>query len=81
MLPDSFLLNVLASIGLFQQLEYNYISHKSTKSEAFEVIHQVIIDGISDNMDRLVQSGKYGTMNKTNYKKMRYYVIKFVSEA
>ena len=32
-------------------------------------------------MDSLVQSGKYGAINKTDTSTMRYYVIKFVSEA
>ena len=57
------------------------LSHKSTKSEAFEEIHQVVLDGISENMASFFQSGKYGAMNTIDTSKMGYYVIKFVSEA
>ena len=54
---------------------------KHTASEAFEDIHQVFLDGTNENMAGLVQSGKYGVMNKIDYITMGYYVIKFVSEA
>ena len=57
------------------------MSHKATKSEAFEEIHQVFIDRISDNMASLVQHGNYGSINTTDKSTMGYYVIKFVSEA
>ena len=55
-------------------------SQKATTSEAFEEVHQVVLDGISDNIASLVQSGKYGAMNTTYKYTMVYYVIKFVSE-
>ena len=29
-------------------------------------IHQVVLDGISDNMESLVESGKYGAINTTD---------------
>ena len=35
------------------------LSQKSTPSEAFDEIHQVVIDGISDNMASLFKSVKY----------------------
>ena len=41
----------------------------------------MVFDGISDKMDSLGQSGKYGTINTTDTSTMGYYVIKFVSEA
>ena len=41
------------------------LSHKATKSKAFEDIHQVFLDGISGNMASLFQSGKYGVINTT----------------
>ena len=55
-------------------------SHKATKSEAFEDIYQVVLDGISGNMSSLVQPNNFGAMNKIDTSKMGYYVIKFVSE-
>ena len=57
------------------------MSHKATTSEAFEEIHKVFLDGISDNITSLVQSGNYGAMNTTDTSTMGYCVIKFVSEA
>ena len=53
--------------------------HKPTTREAFENIHQVVLDGISDNMDMLIKYGKYGVTNKTYSTTMGYYVIKFFS--
>ena len=39
------------------------ITKKSTHFEAFDEIHQNVIDGISDNMASLVQPGMYGAIN------------------
>ena len=57
------------------------MSHKATTSDDFEEIHRVVIDSISDNMDPLVQAGKYFAINTTYMLTMGLYVIKFVSEA
>ena len=56
-------------------------SRKATTSEAFEDIHQVVLDGISDNMYFLVQYGKYGATNTKYSTIIGYYVIEIVSEA
>ena len=40
-----------------------HLTQKSIPSEAFDEIHQVVIDGISENMASLVQSGIYGDIN------------------
>ena len=47
----------------------------------FDEIHQVILDGISDNMDSLFQSDKYGVRNTADTSTNRFYDIKFISEA
>ena len=57
------------------------MSHKSTPSDAFDEIHQVIFDGISDNVDLLVESGKYGAIDTTDTAKNEFYVIMFTSKA
>ena len=44
-------------LGPFNNWNVITLSHKSTTSEAFEEINQVLLDGISDNMAPLVQSG------------------------
>ena len=55
--------------------------HKSTPYDAFDEIYQVVLDGISDNMDSLVQYGKYCAINKTDTTTNQFYVIMFTSEA
>ena len=47
----------------------------------FNEIHQVVIDGISDNMASLVQSGMYDAINTDDTKINGFYVIQFISEA
>ena len=46
------------------------LSSKSTSSDTFDKIHQVVLDGISDNIALLVESGKYGTINKHTHQPM-----------
>ena len=55
--------------------------HEATSSEDFENIHQVLLDGIGDNVSFLVQYGKYGAMSTTDTTNMGYFDIKFVSDA
>ena len=52
-------------LGSFNNSNIIKLSQKSTLSETFDEIHQVIIYGISDNMASLVESGKYGAINTT----------------
>ena len=44
-------------------------------------MHQVVINGISDNMDSVVQSVKYGVVNTADTTTNLFYVIQFISEA
>ena len=57
------------------------LSPKSTSSDTFDEIHQVVLDGISDNMASLVDSGKYGSINTTDTPTNGFYVIMFTSGA
>ena len=57
------------------------MSSKLTSTETFDEIHQVILDGISDNMASLVESGKYGAINTTDTSTNGFYVILFTSGA
>ena len=68
-------------IGSFNNWNIITLLQKSTTSEAFEEINQVILDGISENTASLVQSDKYGAINKIETSTMGYYVINFFSEA
>ena len=53
---------------------------KSTSSETFDEIYQVVLGKISDNMASLVESGKYGAINTTDTTTNGFYVIMFTSE-
>ena len=57
------------------------MSQKSTPFDAFDEIHQVVIDGISDNMDSLVGSLNYGVINTTDRATNSFYVITFTLES
>ena len=52
-------------LGYFKNWNIIQFSQKSTSSETFDEIHQVVLDGISDNMTSLVESGNYGAINTT----------------
>ena len=54
------------------------MSSKSTSSETFDEIHEVVLDGISDNMASLVESGKYVAINTSDASTNGFYVIIFV---
>ena len=68
-------------LGFFNNWNIIQLSHKSTPSDAFDEVHQVVLDGISDNMALLFESGKYGSINKTDTTTNGFYIIMFTSEA
>ena len=43
-------------------------------------MYTVVLDGISDNMDSLIQLGKYDAINTAYPTPMGYYVINYLSE-
>ena len=53
-------------LGFFNNWNIITFSYKAMKTEVFENIKLVALDGISDNMTVLVQSGKYGAINTTD---------------
>ena len=68
-------------LGAFNNWNIIQLSSKSTSSDTFDEIHQVILDGISDNMASLVESGTYGAINTTDTSTNGFYVIMFISGA
>ena len=66
-------------LGTFNNWNILELSSKSTSSEIIDEIHQVVLDGISDNMVSLVESGKYGAINTTDTSTNGFYVIMFTS--
>ena len=68
-------------LGAFKNWNIIELSSKSTSSETFDGIHQVVLDGISDNMASLVESGKYGAINTKDTSTNEFYVIMLTSGA
>ena len=66
--------------GSFKNWNIILLSHKSIPSDAFDELHQVFLDGISDNMALLVESVKYSAINTTDTTTNGFYVIMFTSE-
>ena len=50
-------------MGSYNNWNIIELTPKSTPFEAFDDIHKVVLDGISNNMASLVQSGMYGAIN------------------
>ena len=57
------------------------ITPKSTPFEAFDELHQVVLDGVSYNMESLFRPGSYGAINTSDTTTNGFYVIQFISEA
>ena len=71
----------LASIRVLNNWNIIQLSQKSTPSDAFDEIHQVVLDGISDHMASSVESGQYGSINTTDTETNGFYVIMIISGA
>ena len=57
------------------------LSSKSTSSETFDEINQVVLESKSDNMASLVEFNKYRAINTTDTSTNGLYVIMFTSGA
>ena len=68
-------------LGSYKNWNIIELTPKSTLFEEFDDIHQVVLDGISDNIASLVQPGMYGAINTYETTKNAFYVIQFISEA
>ena len=67
-------------LGSYNNWNIIHLSQKSINFEAFEEIHHVVFDIMSDKMASLVQSYKYGSTNTSDTTTYGYCVIKFISE-
>ena len=57
------------------------MSSKSISYDTFDEVHHVVIDGISDNMASLFESGTYRAISTTYTSTNGFYVIMFTSGA
>ena len=65
-------------LGSYNNCNIIELTPKSTPFEAFDEIHKVVIDGISENMASLVQSGIYCAININETTTNGFYVIQFL---
>ena len=68
-------------LGSYKNCNIIGLTPKSIPFDAFDEIHKVVLDGISENMSSLVQSGMYGAINTADRTTNGLYVIQFISEA
>ena len=68
-------------MGSYNNWNIIEITPKSTYFDAIDDIHKVVLDGISENMASLVQSGMYSAINTADNTSYGFYIIKFISEA
>ena len=68
-------------LGAFNNWNIIEFPSKSTSSDTFDEIHQVVLDDISYNIASFVESGKYGAINTTDTSTNGFYVIMFTSGA
>ena len=68
-------------MGSYKNWNIIEITPKLTPFEAFDEIHQVFIDRISENMALLVQSGMYDAINTYETTDNEFYVIQCILEA
>ena len=66
--------------GSYNNWNFIHLSQKSIPFEAFDEIHQVVLDGINDNLESLILSDKDSSINTDYTKTKGYYDIKFISE-
>ena len=68
-------------LGSYNNWNIIELTPKSIPFEAFDEIHKVVHDKISENMASLVQSGMYGAINTADNTTNVFYVIQYISEA
>ena len=68
-------------LGSYKNCNIIELTPKSTNFKAFDEIHQVFLDSISDNMASFVQSVIYGAINIDDNTTNGLYVIQFILEA
>ena len=67
-------------LGFFNNCNMIQLSQKSTPFDAFDEIHQVILDIVSANMASLFESVNYEAIKTTYIGINGFYVIMFTSE-
>ena len=71
----------LLVLGPYNNCNIIEITPKAITFEAFDEINDVVLDGISENIASLVQSGMYDAIKTADNTSNGFYVIQFISEA
>ena len=67
-------------LGSFNNFNIIRFTNKTTSSEYFDVVHKVVLGGISDNILYLIQLVKCGAINSADPSTVGYCVINYLSE-
>ena len=67
-------------LGIYNNWNIINSNNKCISIGEFDEICRVLIDFISEKMVSLLNKGEYGTISKTYYTTMSYYIFKFLSE-
>ena len=67
-------------LGSFNNWNIIQFTNKKLPSGDFDAVHKLLLYGIGDYIDYIVQLGKYGSINEVDPTTMFYYVIKYLSE-
>ena len=62
-------------MGSYNNWNIINLTPKSIPFAAFDEIHQVVIDGISDNIASLIQSGGYGVSDRSDKTKTDFMLL------
>ena len=65
-------------MGPYNNWTIIYLTPKSIPSEAFDQIHQVVLDRLSENVASLYQFGMYGAIKTDETTKNEFYVIRIL---
>ena len=67
-------------LGPFNNWKIIHYTNKTTCSEDFDEVHQVVLYVISANMASLIYTGKYGAINEEDTTTLGYYAVEYVYE-
>ena len=67
-------------LGSYNNCNIIELTPISTPFEAFDEIHKIVLDRLSENEDPLFQSGMYGAINTYDITTNAFFIIQFLSE-
>ena len=65
-------------LGYLNNWNIIHFINKTTCSEEYDEVHQLVLDGIITNMESLVKTGKYCDINAEDPTTLEYYVSNYI---